>query len=92
MAFFTSFLHRSMLQVSSWANLKAAVPQGSILVPLPFLICINDLPKGLSSNAKLFADDTLFSVIHDSSSTKNELNDDLVKINIWAYRWKPRYQ
>ena len=92
MAFFTSFLHRSMLQVSSWANLKAAVPQGSILVPLPFLICINDLPKGLSSNAKLFADDTLFSVIHDSSSTKNELNDDLVKINNWAYRWKPRSQ
>ena len=92
MAFFTSFLHRSMLQVSSWANVKAAVPQGSILVPLPFLICINDLPKGLSSNAKLFADDTLFSVIHDSSSTKNELNDDLVKINNWAYRWKPRSQ
>ena len=64
----------------------------SILVPLPFLICINDLPKGLSSNAKLFADDTLFSVIHDSSSTKNELNDDLVKINNWAYRWKTRFQ
>ena len=92
MAFFTSFLHRSMLQVSSWANVKAAVPQGSILVPLPFLICINDLPKGLSSNAKLFADDTLFSVIHDGSSTKNELNNDLVKINNWAYRWKPRSQ
>ena len=81
-----------MLQVSSWANVKAAVPQGSILVPLPFLICINDLPKGLSSNAKLFADDTLFSVIHDGSSTKNELNNDLVKINNWAYRWKPRSQ
>ena len=81
-----------MLQVSSRANVKAGVPQGSILVPLPFLICINDLPKGLSSNAKLFADDTLFSVIHDSSSTKNELNDDLVKINNWAYRWKPRSQ
>ena len=76
-------------QVSSWANVKSGVPQGSILGPLLFFIYINDLPKGLSSNAKLFADDTsLFSVIHDSSTTRNELNDDLVKINNWAYQWK----
>ena len=37
----------------------------------------------------MFPDDTsLFSVIHDSSTTINELNDDLVKINNWAYQWK----
>ena len=76
-------------QVSSWANVKSGVPQGSILGPLLFLIYISDLPKGLSSNAKLFADDTsLFSVIHDSSTTRNELNNDLLKLNNWAYQWK----
>ena len=52
-----------------------------------FFIYINDLPKGLSSNAKLLADDTsLFSVTHDNSTTRNELNDDLVKITNCAYQ------
>ena len=76
-------------QVSDWSDVTAGVPQGSILGPLLFLIYINDLSEGLSSNTKLFADDTsLFSVIHDSNTSALELNSDLVKINRWAFQWK----
>ena len=76
-------------QSSSWANVNAGVPQGSILGPLLFLIYINDLPDGLSSNAKLFADDTsLFSVVHYINTSAIELNIGLKKINDWAFQWK----
>ena len=47
-----------------------------------FLVYITDLVDGLSSNARLFADDiSLFSVIHDVDISVKELNNDLQQIN-----------
>ena len=76
-------------QTSNWAEVNAGVPQGSVLGPLLFLIYINDLPDNLNSNVKLFADDTsIFSVVNNANISCKELNDDLLKINNWAYQWK----
>ena len=62
------------------------------------MIYINDITEGLSSNAKLFADDTsLFSVIHDIQTSANNLikdlnlNKDLERISNWATQWKMNF-
>ena len=94
----TNFLYQRKQRVvlngqhSSWTNIEAGVPQGSILGPLFFLVYINDLSDGLTSNPKLFADDTsLFFFIHNINSTANDLNSDLMKISNWAFQWKMRF-
>ena len=80
-------------QSSSWGKVNAGVPQGSILGPLLFLIYINDLPNGLQSNPKLFADDTsLFSTVQDITTSTVSLNNDLTKISEWAVQWKIQLQ
>ena len=54
-----------------------------------FLIYINDLPRGLHADIKLFAEDTLlFSVVDDIGESASKLNNDLIRIQEWAYQWK----
>ena len=43
----------------------------------------------MTYQCKLFADDTsLFSVVHDVSTSASDINSDLTLISNWAFQWK----
>ena len=79
-------------QSFNWKFVKAGVVQGSVLKPLFFLIYNNDLPQGLMSDVKSFADDTsLFSIVNCSKAFASVLNSDLLKIQDWSNQLKTSF-
>lgn len=62
--------------------MKSADPQVSVLCPLLFLICINDLSEYLASISKRFTNETsLIYVVKDCDLSAINLNNDLDKIS-----------
>ena len=79
-------------QVSTWTNITAGAPQVFILGPLMFLIYINNLSEGLSTNAKIYADNTsLFSIATGSQTAANDHNKDLEMIHNFISQWKMNF-
>ena len=73
-------------QTSNWKNILAGFPQGSVLDLFLFLIYINDLPDGIKSICKIFADDaSLFSNVKDKNCSTVELNNGLKLISNWTF-------
>ena len=98
LSWFSSYLDNRHQRVAVEGSLsdilqvKAGVPQGSILGPLLFLIYINDIVEEIGSCIRLFADDTsLYMIVEDPNSAADLMNNDLSKIHLWALQWLVKF-
>ena len=72
-------------------DVVSGVPQGSVLGPSLFLFYINDLPVGLRSKVRLFADDTIVYLVVSSLTDALIIQEDLNMLAAWEEKWMMKF-
>ena len=75
-------------KISNYDTVNSGVPQGSVLGPLLFIIYINDLDSGNSSNISKFADDTKIETHISWDRETRILLGELNRMHAWAVKWQ----
>ena len=77
--------------LSDWTDVSSSVVQGSVLGPLCFLIYMNDLEDGVTSIISKFADDTKITRVTATDHDRDQLQDDINKMQAWADTWQMKF-
>jgi hypothetical protein len=75
-------------ECSSWESVISGVPQGSVLGPLLFVIFINDLPRSVKNECKLYADDSKIMGKVRCVDDCVILQSDIDRVVNWAIEWQ----
>jgi len=78
-------------ETSTSIPVESGVPQGSVLGPSLFLFYINDMPEGVKSTVRLFADDTIVYVTISNDTDAANLQNDLDKLAEWEEKWLMKF-
>ena len=78
-------------EASGEAHVRSGVPQGTVLGPLLFILYVNDIAEGVSSNIKLFADDCLVYRDINNISDTQKLQQDLDRLVEWSSTWQMQF-
>ena len=76
---------------SSYITVTSGVPQGTLLGPILFILYLNDLPEGISSQVRLLADDC---VLYREINALNDCQDLQMYINTlctWESKWQFKF-
>ena len=75
---------------SSWSQVTSGIPQGSVLGPLLFLLFINDMPDGVMSSIKIFADDAKAYKDVQTEEDMLTLQNDVYACALcdWSLKWQ----
>jgi retron-type reverse transcriptase len=72
-------------EMSTLRDIKAGVPQGSVLSPTLYNLFINELPQTAGVNLALFADDTsLYATEHKEAYVLRKLQRGLSSMTAWC--------
>ena len=73
---------------SSFLLVSSGIPQGSVLGSTLFLIYVNDLPEGILSSLKPFADDTKLYRVIKLETDREVLQQDINRLVKWTEVWQ----